>query len=92
MALSGIEQCRAAKYDPRGTTPVDELVSTNFPSKYDILDVGGSGSRTYGTNFVTITTVSANPPMKMVRVDCVWLYPGKGLFTNTVYTYRASNQ
>ena len=92
-ALSGLEQCRAAKYDPRGTPPTDQLVSTNFPKKIYVLDVGTSvGTITYSTNTTTITTLSTNPPLKMVRVDCTWLYPSKGLFTNTVMTYRAAAQ
>lgn len=93
MALSGLEQCRAAKFDPRGSPPIDDLVSTNFPIKTDILDVGSTSAvATYGTNTTTITTVSANPVLKMVRVDCVWSFPLKGLFTNSVFTYRAPNQ
>src|SRR3982074_1143886 len=51
MALGGLEQCRAAKYDPRGSPATDNLVSSNFPSKVDVLDVGSSvGVVAYGTN------------------------------------------
>ena len=93
MALSGMEQCRAAKFDPRGSPPTDNLVSSNFPVRVDILDVGTiNGAITYGTNTTTITTIWTNPPLKMVEVDCVWSYPRRGLFTNSVYTYRAANQ
>lgn len=93
MALSGLDQCRAAKFDPRGTPPVDQLVSSNFPPRWDILDVGTSvGVVTYGTNKTTILTISANPPIKLVRVDCTWTFPRRGRFTNSVFTYRASNQ
>ena len=93
MALSGIEQCRAAKFDPRGSPPTDNLVSSNFPVRVDVLDVGTiNGVVTYGTNTTTITTIAANPPLKMVQVDCVWTYPRRGRFTNSVYTYRAANQ
>jgi prepilin-type N-terminal cleavage/methylation domain-containing protein len=92
-ALSGVEQCRAAKYDPRGTPATDQLVSSNFPPKIYVLDVGTSvGTITYSTNTTTISTISANPPLKMVQVDCTWYYRRKGLFTNTVVTYRAANQ
>ena len=93
MALSGLEQCRAAKFDPRGAPPVDQLVSSNFPSRVDVLDVGTSVGRvTYATNVTTILTISTNPPLKMVRVDCTWMHSQRGLFTNTVITYRAANQ
>jgi hypothetical protein len=93
MAISGIEQCRAAKFDPRGSPSIDNLVSSNFPVRVDILDVGTlNGAITYGTNTTTITTITINPPLKMVQVDCVWNYPRRGRFTNSVYTYRAANQ
>jgi len=91
MAISSMEQARAAKYDPLGGT--DELVATNFPVKVDKLDTGTSlGVCTYGTNTTTISTISTNPAVKMIRVDCVWPFPRKGTFTNSVYTYRAANQ
>lgn len=93
MALSGLEQCRAAKFDPRGSPPMDALVSTNFPPRVDVLDVGSvNGVVTYGTNLTTITTIYTNPPLKLVRVDCTWAFPMHGVFTNSVFTYRAANQ
>ena len=93
MAISGMERCRAAKYDPRGTPPTDNLVSSNFPPYVDVIDVGTmSTNLTYATNQTTITTIFTNPPLKMVRVDCSWTFPGRGTYTNTVTTYRAANQ
>lgn len=93
MAIGGLERCRAAKYDPRGTPPTDNLVSSNFPPFVDVIDVGTmNGALTYGTNITTITTISTNPPIKMVRVDCSWTFPRRGTFTNTIFTYRAANQ
>lgn len=93
MALSGLEQCRAAKYDPHGSPPTDALVSTNFPARVDVLDPGTvNGTTSYGTNTTTILTISTNPALKLVRVDCTWTYPGRGVFTNSVSTYRAANQ
>lgn len=92
-ALNGLELCRAAKYDPRGTPPTDLLVSSNFPQRIFVLDVGTSvGQNTYATNTTTIVTLSTNPPLKMIRVDCTWYYRRKGLYTNTAITYRAANQ
>jgi len=91
MAISGIEQARAAKYDPRGGT--DELVATNFPVRVDKLDTGTSlGVCTYATNKTTISMISTNPAVKMVQIDCTWTFHGKGVFTNRVYTYRAARQ
>lgn len=93
MALSGLEQCRAAKYDPHGSPPTDALVGSNFPSRVDILDPGTvNGTASYGTNTTTILTISTNPALKLVHVDCTWTYPGRGVFTNSVSTYRAANQ
>jgi|KBSMisStaDraftv2_1062788.scaffolds.fasta_scaffold66505_3 Tfp pilus assembly protein PilV len=94
MAVGGLEQARAAKYDPSGAPPTDELVATNFPARWDVLDVGYSSSAmSYATNTYTITTVSTNPAVKMVRVDCTWRFPGRNVvITNTVSTYRAANQ
>lgn len=91
MAVGGMEQARAAKYDPLGGT--DELVATNFPVKVDKLDTGTSlGVCTYATNTTTISQISTNPWIKMIKVDCTWTFPRKGIFTNSVYTYRAANQ
>jgi prepilin-type N-terminal cleavage/methylation domain-containing protein len=93
MALGGLEQCRAAKYDPHGSPPTDALVSANFPSRVDILDPAtANGIVSYGTNTTTILMISTNPELKLVRVDCTWTYPGRGVFTNSVSTYRAPNQ
>lgn len=93
MAVEGLEQCRAAKFDPRGAPPVDALVSSNFPPRVDVLNLSTlDGGATYGTNYTTITTIGNNPPLKMVRVDCAWLFPRRGVFTNSVFTYRTANQ
>src|SRR5256885_4668002 len=40
MAIGGLEQVRGAKYDPQGSPATDELVATNFPARFDVLDVG----------------------------------------------------
>src|SRR5256885_15829133 len=94
MALGGLEQARGAKYDPQGSPPTDELVATNFPQKVDVLDVGyGAPVVSYATNTFTIMTVSTNPLVKMVQVDCTWKFAGRDtVITNTVTTYRAPNQ
>ena len=93
-AQARMEQSRAAKWDTSADPLIDELVSTNFPPKVDVLDVpvvGSSGF--YATNKTTITVVSANPPLKMVQVDCIWSDPTrKRTFTNTVTTYRSPDQ
>ena len=71
----------------------ENKTTTNFVTQAAILDVPISGENiTYATNFTVISLVSANPPLKMVRVDCVWPFKGQGLFTNTLITYRAPDQ
>jgi hypothetical protein len=93
QAVRGLEQTRAAKWDPLGFPAVDQVVSGNFPVRVEVLDVPMSGSNlTYGTNYTTITPVSDNPPLKLVRVDCVWSFMNRGVFTNTASTYRAPDQ
>lgn len=94
MALRGLEQTRAARWDPRAAAPVDELVATNFPPVVDVLDLGPSGGGvTYGTNVTTIQTLSTTPPLKAVRVECTWFFPWRNkLYTNTIFTYRAPDQ
>lgn len=93
LAMQRVEQARAAKWDPSAFPSADDLQSTNFPLAVEILDIPISGTNiVYATNLTTITTVSANPPLKMVRVDCVWRFTNRGLFTNTVATYRAPDQ
>ena len=93
MALSGLEQCRAAKFDPHGSPPTDALVSSNFPPRVDVLDPGNAnGIASYGTNTITILTIYTNPPLKLMRAVCTWTYPGRGVFSNSASVYRAANQ
>lgn len=93
LALQRLEQARAAKWDPQGYPAVDRVVQANFPVTTAILDVPLSG-----TNFViatlttTVSTVVANPPTKMIRVECRWPFMNRGWFTNTVVSYRAPDQ
>ena len=93
MAIQRIEQARAAKWDPTASPAIDQVVGAGFPVGVDILDVPSSGTNiVYATNITTITTVSANPPLKMIRVDCIWPFRAHGVFTNTVTSYRTTDQ
>jgi type II secretory pathway pseudopilin PulG len=95
LAVQKLEQARACKWDPMATPPfnVDLLVSTNFPMETNILDIPITGTNiVWATNFTTITTIQTNPWLKMIRVDCVWNFNGKGPFTNTIATYRGPDQ
>jgi hypothetical protein len=93
MVMRGMEQTRAAKWDPLGYPPVDDLLAGNFPNIVAGLNIPLSNTNAvYATNRTIITLISTNPPLKMVRVDCVWSLLSRGPFTNTVITYRAPDQ
>jgi hypothetical protein len=91
LAMQGIEQARAAKWEPQAWPIVDELGTTNY-SQVATLDVPVSGQRVYATNYVSVTPASANPPLRQLRADCVWMLASRGPFTNTAITLRAPDQ
>ena len=92
-AMQRVEETRSAKWDLSSYPPVDELVATNFPDQVVLLDLSGSGAQaTYATNTTWISQISAAPPLKRIRVDCVWRFNGKQLVTNTIETCRAPDQ
>ena len=87
------EQTRAAKWDTVASPVCDELTSSNFPVQVVPLLVPVVGTaQLYGTNQTTIVTVSTDPPLKLVQVECVWSYPTRGPFTNSVVMYRSPDQ
>ncbi len=93
MAAEKIEQVRAAKWDTMAYPVVDELVSTNFTSVVTDLDMpGAKGTSVSATMTTKISTVSVDPPLRMVTVECVWSLPSRGPFTNSVTTMRSPDQ
>lgn len=93
LALQRLEQVRAATWNISGETDVDYVTSANFPESKAVLDLPVSGTNAViATIYTTISNISANPPLRMVRVDCVWPYRSRGFFTNTVITYRSPEQ
>ncbi|HTG45521.1 MAG TPA: hypothetical protein VK633_13425, partial [Verrucomicrobiae bacterium] len=75
IAMQRLEQVRAAKWDPYAYPAADEVKGTNFPQLVEVLDVPISGTNiVYATNRTTITTVSSDPPLRMVKVECSWRY------------------
>ena len=91
-AQERIEEIRSAKWDTAIWPVVDRVVATNFPSKVVILDLSGSGAATAQATIQTgISQISTNPPLKRIRVDCIWKFKGKSV-TNTIETCRAPNQ
>jgi hypothetical protein len=89
-----LEQSRAAKWDRLAyPLPVDQVVSSNLPPQVEVLDIPVMGTNiAFATNITTVTTISASPPLKMIRVDCIWAFGDRGIYTNTVVTYRAADQ
>ena len=97
LAIQRLEQTRSASWDPLRYPPADDLMQTNFPVVYTNLDIPLTGTNTpYCTNTTTITLVSTNPYLKLIKVDAVWNFRWSNqrtrLFTNTVMTYRAPDQ
>jgi type II secretory pathway pseudopilin PulG len=90
LASQGIEQARAAKWDPQTWPVVDELPPTNFTT-LNTLDIPVAGQVTYATNYVSVTVASANPLLRLIRSDCTWNFMGT-VYTNTMLTLRAPDQ
>jgi prepilin-type N-terminal cleavage/methylation domain-containing protein len=91
LAMQGIEQARAAKWDPQAWPVADELGETNYV-QMSVLDVPVKGTPVYATNYVSISTVSTNPQLRELRTDCVWSLNERGPFTNSIVTLRAPDQ
>lgn len=92
-AAQQLEKIVSAKWDTQAIPPVDELVATNFPGSAIPLDSVVAGITTrFCTNRVVISSISTNPPLKLIVVETTWsLLPGK-VITNAVFTYRAPDQ
>ncbi len=89
-ALQQIEQVRSARWDPLALPATDELVGANFPVTTAKLELSGPNATVaYVTNRTTITSLSANPPLKMIRVDSSWSFLARDPFTNSVTTFRS---
>ena len=92
-AMERLEETRSAIWAPYRGNPEDDLVATNFPDKVVTLDLSGSGSDTTSAKLKTdITQISLSPPVRRIRVDCIWHFRGVELITNTIETIRAPDQ
>jgi len=94
LAIQRLEQTRAASWQPGAISVIDDLVAANYPADQQILDVPlqGGTNKIYATNYTYISTVLTSPPLRMIRVECVWSFPKKGSITNRIITYRAPSQ
>ena len=92
-AMERVEETRSVKWDANGWPSVDQLVASNFPPKTVTLDMSGSGVVTTTALLETqISRVSTNPPLKRVRVNCIWRFRGGPFITNSIETFRAPDQ
>ncbi len=97
IAMQGVEQARAAKWDPLAWQNGDELGVTNFRQVVTLDVPVRGGNAVLATNYVSVSTVSTAPPLRQLRADCVWILGSRkgtlrGPFTNTVITLRAPDQ
>ena len=94
LANQGIEQTRAAKWEPNSGTLNQLIDATDKPSPPLLMDLPyASTNWVMATNYTTIASVpGSSAPLKMIRVDCVWTFGARGPFTNTMVTYRAPDQ
>lgn len=93
LAMQPIEQARAAKWDPYAYPAVNDL--TSMPRiTTNVLDIPISGTNfiVYATNRIGIRLVSTIPPLMEIAVTNTWTFLNRGVFTNTVVTYRAPDQ
>jgi len=89
LATQRLEQTRAARWEPNAPTPIDELQAANFPEVLRSLDVPVVGTNITQARLVTsISTLSSDPAMKWIQVDCIWSIGPRGPFTNTVTSMR----
>ncbi|MEY4917499.1 MAG: hypothetical protein RL616_1412 [Verrucomicrobiota bacterium] len=92
-AAERLEETHSARWDTSSFPPVDELVATNFLPKTVTLDLSGSGSTlTPATIRTEISDLSITPPVRRIRVQCIWSVKGDELVTNTIETCRAPDQ
>ena len=97
VAAQGAEQARSAKWDtqiwPQSVGPgkSDELGVTNYEQTV-VLDIPMNGPAIVATNYVRVTQISDDPPLRQIQSDCVWPFVGQRWFTNTVISMRAPDQ
>jgi len=107
-ASQGLEQMRATQWDAeefattgQGTT--DDLLPfmkiqadgtfAFWTNQIDTLDIPTTGGSIYVTNYIYVTSLSTNPPLRQIVSKVVWSFRLTGrMFTNTMVTLRAPDQ
>jgi hypothetical protein len=57
------------------------------------LDIPTAGNNiTYVTNRTFITPITTTPPLRMITVESSWRFLNRGVFTNSIRTYRTVDQ
>jgi prepilin-type N-terminal cleavage/methylation domain-containing protein len=106
-ASQGAEEARAADWRPRdypvtsGAGTMDELTNGTMFTNISFMDIPTKGTpnstnfQFWVTNFVSITNLSINPPLREIRSYAVWTFP-KGAsyisYTNWTILDRAGDQ
>ena len=92
-AMERLEETRSARWDTASWPVVDQLVATNFPDRIVSLDMPESASAGTTARIKTaIFQISLAPPLRGIRVDCIWQFRGVQMITNTIETIRAPDQ
>jgi len=91
--MERLEETHSAQWDTASWPVVDQLAATNFPDEVVSLDMPGSASGgTSATIKTKISQISLTPPIRDIRVDCIWQFRGVETITNTIETIRAPDQ
>ena len=93
MATQRLEQIRSARWDTLANPPLDEVTTNQFPMVIQPLSLPQAGTNVINaTNRTFITVISSDPPMRLIRVECTWRFPGRRVYTNSLTTYRSPAQ
>jgi type II secretory pathway pseudopilin PulG len=91
-AVEAVEQARAAQWDVH-VLSTDQLPAIQNYNLTNTLLIPSTGASVTVTNYVWITNISTNPPLRQIRADCWWNSPRTGTwFSNTVITWRAPDE
>lgn len=87
--MERLEAIRSAQWDPSSYPAIDQLVATNFPDVVITLEKLKGSATVTATLKTDISLISSNPPLKRIRVDCIWQFQGADWVTNTTETCRS---
>jgi type II secretory pathway pseudopilin PulG len=105
VASEGSEQARAAQWNSEATTngpgTEDELppttnslgVATNMIFGIATNYIPQTGGVLLLTNYLSVSVVTNNPPLREIKSFCIWTFPRTGTtYTNTVILQRAPDE